>query len=71
MILQAIINATTVCCSEKHQTLMENVRGAVLFALVKDDTLPEERCSRAYEMTESMNNMCYSSFEDELFNREG
>ncbi|ECE6019983.1 conjugative transfer ATPase [Salmonella enterica subsp. enterica] len=69
MIRQAILDAARTCYQAKRQTLTQDVRNA-LFILAKDQTLPENRRSRAYEMAESMNMFC-SSFEGELFNREG
>jgi conjugative transfer ATPase len=69
MIRQAIIDAATTCHHAGRQTLTQDVRDA-LFTLAKDQTLPENRRSRAYEMAESMNMFC-SGFEGELFNREG
>lgn len=69
MIRQAIIDAATVCNRGGRQTLTQDVRDA-LFALAKENTLPENRRTRAYEMAESMNLFC-SGFEGELFNREG
>ncbi|HFD6147375.1 TPA: conjugative transfer ATPase [Salmonella enterica] len=69
MIRQAILDAARTCYQAKRQTLTQDVRDA-LFTLAKDQTLPENRRSRAYEMAESMNMFC-SGFEGELFNREG
>ncbi|ECG5099729.1 conjugative transfer ATPase [Salmonella enterica subsp. enterica] len=69
MIRQAILDAARTCYQAKRQTLTQDVRDA-LFVLAKDQTLPENRRSRAYEMAESMNMFC-SGFEGELFNREG
>ncbi|EDS7122121.1 conjugative transfer ATPase [Salmonella enterica subsp. enterica] len=69
MIRQAILDAANTCHREKRQTLTQDVRDA-LFTLSKDQSLPENRRSRAYEMAESMNMFC-SGFEGELFNREG
>ncbi|APV90389.1 conjugative transfer ATPase [Salmonella enterica] len=69
MIRQAILDAARTCYQAKRQTLTQDVRDA-LFILAKDQTLPENRRSRAYEMAESMNMFC-SGFEGELFNREG
>lgn len=69
MIRQAILDAAHACHRAKRQTLTQDVRDA-LFALANDNSLPERRRSRAYEMAESMNMFC-SGFEGELFNREG
>jgi conjugative transfer ATPase len=69
MIRQAILDAAHTCWQANRQTLTQDVRDA-LFTLAKDQTLPENRRSRAYEMAESMNMFC-SGFEGELFNREG
>ncbi|EDW2262316.1 conjugative transfer ATPase [Salmonella enterica] len=69
MIRQAILDAARTCYQAKRQTLTQDIRDA-LFTLAKDQTLPENRRSRAYEMAESMNMFC-SGFEGELFNREG
>ncbi|USB67183.1 conjugative transfer ATPase [Klebsiella pneumoniae] len=69
MIRQAILDAARICYQARRQTLTQDVRDA-LFALAKDQTLPENRRSRAYEMAESMNMFC-SGFEGELFNLAG
>ncbi|HAV1239947.1 TPA: conjugative transfer ATPase, partial [Salmonella enterica] len=69
MIRQAILNAAATCHNAKRQTLTQDVRDA-LSMLAQDQTLPENRRSRAYDMAESMNMFC-SGFEGELFNREG
>ncbi|EDT2963646.1 conjugative transfer ATPase [Salmonella enterica subsp. enterica] len=69
MIRAAILQAAQICYQEKRQTLTQDVRNA-LFALAEDNSLPENRRSRAYEMAESMGMFC-SGFEGELFNREG
>ncbi|EBR5126751.1 TPA: conjugative transfer ATPase [Salmonella enterica subsp. enterica serovar Essen] len=69
MIRQAIIAAAHTCYQEKRQTLTQDIRDA-LFALSRDNSLPEARRQRAYEMAESINLFC-AGFEGELFNREG
>ncbi|MDH8131916.1 hypothetical protein QIG86_26540, partial [Klebsiella pneumoniae] len=52
MIRQAIIAAAHTCYQEKRQTLTQDIRDA-LFALSRDNSLPEARRQRAYEMAES------------------
>ncbi|WP_140919658.1 conjugative transfer ATPase [Limnobaculum xujianqingii] len=69
MIRQAIMNAAHKTYEEQRQTLTQDIRDA-LFELSHDNTLPESRRNRAYEMAESMGLFC-SGFEGELFNREG
>ncbi|MDP1114660.1 hypothetical protein, partial [Klebsiella pneumoniae] len=65
----AMIAAAQTCYQEKRQTLTQDIRDA-LFALSRDNSLPEARRQRAYELAESINLFC-AGFEGELFTREG
>ncbi|MFZ7277729.1 conjugative transfer ATPase [Avibacterium endocarditidis] len=71
MIRRAIILAAEKTYAENRTTLTQDIRDA-LFMLSQDESLPEARRNRAYEMGESIGMFCQEgSFEAELFNREG
>ncbi|AWX14720.1 conjugative transfer ATPase [Mergibacter septicus] len=71
MIRRAIMLAAEKTYSEKRQCLTADVRDA-LYELSRDDSLPDKRRERAYDMGESLGMFCQAgSFENELFNQEG
>ncbi|MFC1040787.1 conjugative transfer ATPase [Pasteurella multocida] len=71
MIRKAILLAAQNTYNEGRTTLTQDIRDA-FYELSRDESLPEARRTRAYEMGEAIGMFCLpGSFEAELFNREG
>ena len=71
MIRKAILLAAQKTYSHGRTTLTQDIRDA-FYELSQDESLPEARRTRAYEMGEAIGMFCLpGSFEAELFNREG
>lgn len=69
MVRDAIYMAGEIASQEGRQCLTEDLRSA--FKLIsQDQELPEDRRTRAYEMSESIGLFC-DGFDGEVFNREG
>ncbi|MCT8585725.1 conjugative transfer ATPase [Glaesserella parasuis] len=71
MIRKAILLAAQKTYSHGRTTLTQDIRDA-FYELSQDESLPEARRTRAYEMGEAIGMFCLpGSFDAELFNREG
>ncbi|WP_039147402.1 conjugative transfer ATPase [Gallibacterium anatis] len=71
IIRKAIMMAAEVTYQAKRQTLTSDIRDA-LYQLSRDESLPETKRERIFDMAESLGMFCQpGSFEAELFNREG
>ena len=71
IIRKAIMMAAEVTYKAKRQTLTSDIRDA-LYQLSRDESLPETKRERIFDMAESLGMFCQpGSFEAELFNREG
>lgn len=71
MIRKAIILAAETTVAAGRTTLTQDIRDA-FYTLSQDESLPERRRERAYDMGESIGLFCQAgSFDAELFNREG
>ena len=70
-IREAILLAAKKSYQEERQTLTRDVRDA-FYALSRDESLPEKKRERAYELGDALGLFCIpGSFEAELFDREG
>lgn len=71
MIRKAILMAAQKTYTEQRMTLTQDIRDA-FYEISRDESLPENRRSRAYDMGEAIGMFCLEgSFEAELFNRPG
>lgn len=71
MIRKAILLAAQNTYNAGRTTLTQDIRDA-FYELSRDESLPEARKNRAYELGEALSMFCIpGSFEAELFNREG